>query len=51
MQDRIAALEEMNAQFIPSKAVHEVASEMILLEAEREIARLKAEVNKLKGGK
>jgi len=46
MQDRITSLEKMK---IPQKAVHEAAAEIILLEAEREIDRLKLEIKQLKG--
>ena len=49
MQDRITCLEKLNKELTPLKAGYEVAAEMILLEAELEIARLKQEIKQLKG--
>jgi len=49
MQDRLACLERLNKELEPLKASYEVATEMILLEAEREIERLKLEIKQLKG--
>ena len=45
MQDRITALEQRNS-LLEKKVLDEISAEILLLEAEREIARLN---NKLKG--
>jgi len=49
MQNRIICLEKLNNEIIPLRADYEVATEMILLAAEREIDRLKQEIKQLKG--
>ena len=49
MQDRITCLEKLNKELTPLKADYESAVEMILLEAEREIDRLRLEIKQLKG--
>ena len=49
MQDRITCLEKLNKELTELKPDYELAVEMILLEAEREIDRLKQEIKKLKG--
>jgi len=49
MQDRITSLEKLNKELTQLKPDYEVAAEIILLEAEHEIGRLKQEIKKLKG--
>ena len=49
MQDRITCLENLNKELTPLSAGYEVAAEMILLQAGREIDRLRLEIKQLKG--
>jgi hypothetical protein len=50
MQDRIEALEKLNTELSgPIKTDYATATEMILIEAEHEIDRLRLEIKKLKG--
>ena len=49
MQDRIDKLEKLNSELADHRRDYAVASEMLLLEAEKEIDRLREEIRKLKG--